>query len=80
MVATEVKSTIHEMVDKIEDAEYLRDIYDSLSLFLNQKADILDELSAYQQKRIPESLSEIRNGKFTTNEKMKEEVKKWLMK
>jgi hypothetical protein len=80
MVATEVKSTIHEMVDKIEDAEYLRDIYDSLSLFLNQKADILDELSEYQQKRIPESLLEVRNGKFTTNEKMKEEVKKWLTK
>ena len=80
MVATEVKSTIHEMIDKIEDSEYLIDIYDSLSSFLNQKTDILDELSEYQKKRIPESLLEVRNGKFTTNEQMKEEVKKWLTK
>jgi hypothetical protein len=80
MVATEVKSTIHEMIDKIDDSEYLIDIYDSLSSFLNEKGDILDELSEYQKKRIPESLLEVQNGKFTTNEQMKEEVKKWLTK
>jgi hypothetical protein len=80
MVAAEVKSTIHEMIDKIEDSEYLIDIYDSLSAFLNEKGDILDDLSEYQKKRIPESLLEVQNGKFTTNEQMKEEVKKWLMK
>jgi 6-pyruvoyl-tetrahydropterin synthase len=80
MVATEVKSTIHEMIDKIDDSEYLIDIYDSLSSFLNQKTDIYNELSEYQKKRIPESLLEVRNGKFTTNEQMKEEVKKWLTK
>jgi methionyl-tRNA formyltransferase len=80
MVATEVKSTIHEMIDKIDDSEYLIDIYDSLSSFLNQKTDIYNELSEYQKKRIPESLLEVRNGKFTTNEQMKEEVTKWLTK
>lgn len=80
MVATEVKSTIHEMIDKIDDSEYLIDIYDSLSSFLNQKTDIYNELSEYQKKRIPESLLEVQNGTFTTNEQMKEEVKKWLTK
>ena len=71
MVATEVKSTIHEMIDKIDDFEYLIDIYDSLSSFLNKKSDILDELSEHQKKRIPESLLEVQNGKYTTNEQMK---------
>lgn len=45
MVEIQVKSTIHEMIDKINYANYLHDIYDSLTLFLNQKGDILDELS-----------------------------------
>ena len=72
MVATEVKSTIHEMIDKIEDSEYLINIYDSLSSFLNEKSDILDELSEHQKKRIPESLLEVQNGKFITNEQMQD--------
>jgi hypothetical protein len=72
MVATDVKSTIHEMIDKIDDSEYLIDIYDSLSSFLNEKDDILNELSEYQKKRIPESLLEVQNGKFTTNEQMED--------
>jgi hypothetical protein len=80
MVTIEVKSTIHQMIDKIEDSDYLRDIYDSLSLFLNQKGDILDELTEHQQKRIEVSISEVKKGNFTTNDQMKEEVKKWLSK
>jgi ElaB/YqjD/DUF883 family membrane-anchored ribosome-binding protein len=80
MVTIEVKSTIHQMIDKIEDSDYLRDIYDSLSLFLNQKGDILDELTEHQQKRIEASISEVKKGNFTTNDQMKEEVKKWLSK
>lgn len=80
MVEIQVKSTIHEMIDKINDANYLHDIYDSLSLFLNQKGDILDELSPLQQKRISESLTEVKNGNYTTDEQMKEEVKQWLTK
>ncbi|MCU0468766.1 MAG: hypothetical protein MUF58_09205 [Arcicella sp.] len=68
------------MIDKIEDSDYLRDIYDSLSLFLNQKGDILDELTEHQQKRIEVSISEVKKGNFTTNDQMKEEVKKWLSK
>ena len=71
MVATEVKSTIHQKIDKIDDSEHLIDIYDSLSSFLNEKSDILDELSRYQKNRIPESLLEVQNGKYTTNEQMR---------
>ena len=80
MVEIQVKSTIHEMIDKINYDNYLHDIYDSLTLFLNQKGDILDELSPIQQQRISESLTEVKNGNYTTNEQMKEEVKKWLTK
>jgi len=47
MVAVEVKSVIYKMIDKIEDSEYLSDIYDSLTLFLNQKGDILNEFSEH---------------------------------
>ena len=68
------------MIDKINDDNYLHDIYDSLTLFLNQKGDILDELSPIQQQRISESLTEVKNGNYTTNEQMKEEAKKWLTK
>lgn len=57
MVEIQVKSTIHEMIDKINDANYLHDIYDSLTLFLNQKGDILDELSTLQQKKYKNHLA-----------------------
>ena len=42
MVATEVKSTIHEMIDRIEDSEYLNDI---------------SELAVFQYRRMKEDLS-----------------------
>ena len=42
MVETEVKSTIHEMIDRIEDSEYLNDI---------------SELAVFQYRRMKEDLS-----------------------
>ena len=66
MIEIQVKSIIHEMIDKINDANYLH--------------DILDELSPLQQKRISESVTEVKNGNYTTNEQMKEDVKKWITK
>ncbi|MDZ7897177.1 MAG: hypothetical protein U5N85_04000 [Arcicella sp.] len=78
MVEIQVKSTIHKMIDKINDFNYLHDIYDSLTLFLNQKGDVLDELTPLQQSRISESLTEVKKGNYTTNDQMKDEVKKWF--
>ena len=52
MVATEVKSTIHEMIDRIEDSEYLNEMYDSLLLFLNEKSDILHDLIVTKNDKI----------------------------
>jgi hypothetical protein len=45
MVATDVKSTIHEMIDKIEDSEYLIDLYNRLSSFLNLKEGNIEEIT-----------------------------------
>ncbi len=45
MVVTEVKSTIHEMIDKIEDSEYLIDLYNHLYSFLYQKEGNITEIT-----------------------------------
>ena len=45
MVATEVKSTIHEMIDKINDSEYLIDLYNRLHSFLYLKEDNVTEIT-----------------------------------
>ena len=52
MVVTEGKLTIHEMIDIIEDSKYLNGMYDSLSLFLNEKSDILNDLIVTKNDKI----------------------------
>jgi hypothetical protein len=52
MVVTEVKSTIHEMIDKIDDSEYLIDLYNRLSSFLNLKENNIKEITLIKNDTI----------------------------
>ena len=45
MVATEVKSTIHEMIDKTDDSEYLIDLHNRLFSFLHLKENNIREIT-----------------------------------
>lgn len=68
------------MIDKIEDTEYLNDLYDSIKLFDNHKKDVLDDLSPNQLKRLDESIAQMNGGEVVSNNVVKAKYQKWLTK
>ncbi len=79
MEAIAVRKNLHQLIDKIEDAEYLNDLYDSIKLF-NNKKDILDDLLPNQLERLNESITQMNLGKVVSNDVVKAKYQKWLTK
>jgi hypothetical protein len=75
-----VKKNLHQLIDKIQDAEYLNDLYDSLKSVSSLKKDVLDDLSPIQMKRLDESIKQISQGALIENKHVKEKYKEWLTK
>ncbi len=80
MSVIEIKQEIHQLVEQIDDSDYLQDIHNCIAFFLGQKKDVVDNLSELQISQIHQSLEEVKNGFFFTNDQVKKEAKEWLIK
>jgi hypothetical protein len=80
MEAVAVRKNLHQLIDKIEDTEYLNDLYDSIKLFDKHKKDILDDLTPNQLKRLDESIIQMNRGELISNNIVKAKYQKWLTK
>ena len=79
MSTIELKSSLHHLIDQIQDERMLRNLYDCIADFaLNN--DTQFQLSEEQLKRLQDSMSQIENGKLIENETVKHNVKQWLSK
>ena len=77
----EIKPAFHQLIDKIENTEYLKELYDSISALLPIKEDILDGLNPDEIKKLEESILQVKNGETTPNAIVREKIaKKWLTK
>ncbi len=79
MSAIELKSNFHELIDKIQDVQMLRSLYDCVADFTVETNDYI-YLSDDQKKRIENSISQVSSGQVVSNDIMKEKVKLWLSK
>jgi predicted transcriptional regulator len=74
MTTAELKSFLHEKIDKIEDEEYLEDLAEMLNDSL--QADI--KLEQWEIERIEESEKQIERGEFYTEDEANKLVDKWF--
>ncbi len=51
----EIKPAFHQLIDKIENAAYLKELYDSIAALLPQKDDILEGLNPDETKKLEQS-------------------------
>ncbi len=79
MSAIELKSNFHELIDKIQDVQMLRSLYDCVADFTVETNDYI-YLSDDQKKRIESSILQVSSGQVVSNDIMKEKVKLWLSK
>lgn len=76
MTVTKLKNIINKRISKVEDL----DLLNTINLILDSKDSNkgVYNLTEIQRKKIEKSKSQLRDGKRLTNEKVFDEVGKWL--
>ncbi len=82
MVATAVRTNLHQLIDTVEDTDLLQHFYEVLSLLQKQtkRKEVTEELNISQKKRLEMALAQSASGQTISNEVMKEKIKAWLSK
>lgn len=77
----QLKAKIYKQVEELEDETALQMLQEAVTAYtITPKKDILDELTADQQKRLQESIQQANEGKLLTNEEVKQKAREWLSK
>ena len=71
----EIKPAFHQLIDKIENKEYLKELYNSIAALLPQKGYILDGLNADEIKKLEQSILQAKNDETTSDAVVKQ---KWM--
>ena len=74
MQATPLKADIHQLVDRVDDKNFLSAIKELLKIQVKEK-DFWDELSEEQQKAILKSLKQAKDGHTYPHAQVVEEAK-----
>ncbi len=80
MEATELKKTIHQLVESVDNELTLVDLHALVALVVEQQDLPLDTNTALLEERLKQIPEQIERGQFTTNEQMKQLTKQWLSK
>lgn len=76
MLMTELKQAFHELIERIDDEEYLRELYEGVAS-LHQRPVPDDDAVVVKLQR---SLEKSQNGQGMPHEQFMNEVKSWLSK
>jgi hypothetical protein len=77
----EIKPAFHQLIDKIENKEYLKELYDSIAALLSLKEDTLEGLHPDEIKKLEQSILQAKNGETTPDAIVRQKIaKKWLTK
>ena len=82
MNSAKIKTDFHKLIDKIDNADILENFLGALSYYTKKHgaADIVDELTEKQKKRLSASLRQAETGKTITHKQMKREILQWITK
>jgi len=77
----EIKPAFHQLIDKIDNKEYLKELYDSIAALLPQKDDILNGLNPVEVEKLEQAILQVKNGETTPDTIVRQKIaKKWLSK
>ena len=76
----ELKTEFHKLIDKIQDIEYLKKIYDCLVDQFHKSSEEFSDLAVDKIKQFDKSIFEVKQGDFYTTEQIKKETQQWLTK
>jgi hypothetical protein len=79
MTTFQIKSDIHNMIEKIEQEQYLLDIHHSLASLLETN-DVMDILTQAQKQNLNISLQQAQSGQIQSFQNLKEKYNQWFMK
>lgn len=78
---TQLKPAFHELIDKIENKQYLRDLYESIAGLLPIKGDILEGLTPFEIEKTQNAILEAEEGKTTPDDVVRQKIaQKWHIK
>ena len=75
MSTSELKISLHQLIDSIDDLDVLNSAYEFLKDATGQHADFWDELSGEQKAEIEEGIAEADSGKLISHEEVMKEIK-----
>jgi predicted transcriptional regulator len=73
MTLLELKKSIHEKVDSLNDPDYL----ERLNAMIHQKDEVI-EISEEHMASIEQGMQDMKNGNFITMEQLEKRYEKWL--
>ncbi|MDZ7936150.1 MAG: hypothetical protein U5M51_14525 [Emticicia sp.] len=78
---TQIKPAFHQLIDEIENKQYLRELYESIAGLLPIKGDILEGLTPFEAKKTQNSILEVESGQTTPDDVVRQKIaQKWHIK
>lgn len=75
----QVRARFHELIDRIEDTERLKTIYDALADADQLPAEVVDELIDEQRQRLEQSIEQAKKaGEVVRHQDVKKMISRWL--
>lgn len=74
----QLKPAFHQLIDKIDNKEYLRELYDSIAGLLPIKGDILDGLTQKELERTHQSINQAKSSETLSDDLVRQKIaQKW---
>lgn len=70
----EIKPAFHQLIDKIDNKEYLKELYDSIAALLPQKDDILSGLNPVEVEKLEQAILQVKNGETTPDTIVRQKI------
>jgi hypothetical protein len=77
MVTADLKSILHEQIDRLEDPKDVQDLLLTVSEFVSQRTNIFTETPALLTQ-LEQALSSAQSTKLTPHDQVASEAKQWI--
>jgi predicted transcriptional regulator len=75
MSTAELKSNLHQLIDRVHDSKTLKITYLLLSKNINENEDWWDTLTEQEKATIEKGLKDIKNGNVFSHEEVMKEIR-----
>ncbi|AKD57285.1 hypothetical protein [Spirosoma radiotolerans] len=77
MITADLKSILHEQIDRLEDPQDVQDLLLTVSEFVSQRTNIFTETPALLAQ-LEQALASVQSTKLTTHDQVASEAKQWI--